>query len=263
MDPIKENIEGMERKSIGFKLDDEKEGTFVARIATLDVMDKDGDVTIPGAFQKGAAILISAYQHGSWMGNLPVGKAVINESGDEVLGVGEFNLKTEAGNEHYQAVKFSGELQEWSYGFKVLEVGSEKELDSWTDDHDGARPQRILKKLQVFEMSPVLLGAGVDTATLAIKSVTTYNDQAEMALATVEELVSRTKSLADLRAKEGRVLSEKNRGRMKSLLESISGVAADLKELLDATEPGPDDSEKNASAVLLVAKIKRELAEVI
>ncbi len=251
----------IERKAVSLTLDEAKEGSFIARIATLDVIDKDGDVTMARAFPDGKEILVSAYMHGSWMGSLPVGKAVIQEKEGEVLGVGEFNLKTESGKEHYEAVKFTAELQEWSYAFKVLEIGSDKEIEAWGKAHGDARPSRMLKKLDPFEMSPVLLGAGQDTATLAIKNdKTTYADQAEMALAAVTELVTRTESLADLRRKEGRVLSSANRERMKKLLGMLSSVASDLKELLDATEP---DDGKLAQAVLLLTKIKSELTEVI
>jgi len=253
------SMKEIERKAVSLQLDEAKEGSFVARIATLNVIDKDGDVTLSGAFPNGKEILISAYQHTSWMGSLPVGKAVIQEDGEDVLAKGEFNLKTEIGRDHYESVKFSGGLQEWSYGFKVLEVESDKNVDKWTTEHEGARPARIMKKLDPFEMSPVLLGAGMDTATLAIKS--TYTDQGEAVLAAVTELVIRTKSLADLRQKEGRVLSSANRERMKKLLGMLSGVASDLKELLDATEPV--DDEKLAQAVLLFTKIRRELTEVI
>lgn len=255
-------FERIERKSIQIELKDDVEGSFIARIATLNVIDKDGDVTLPKAFPKGKEVLVSAYMHGSWTGRLPVGKATIREEGEEVLADGQFNLKTETGKEHYEAVKFSGELQEWSYGFKILELGDEKAIEKWAGQHDDARPARILKKLAIFEMSPVLLGAGIDTATLAIKNdKATYADEAQTVLATVQGFIIRTQSLADLRRKEGRVLSSKNREHMKKLLEMLSNVASDLKELLDATEPV--DTEKLAQAVLLYTKIKRELTEVI
>ena len=243
----------IERKAVSLELDDAKEGSFVARIATLDVIDKDGDLTKPGAFKANSEVLISAYQHGSWMGSLPVGKAIIKEDGPDAIAIGEFNLKTDAGRDHYEAVKFTGGLQEWSYGFKVEESDEET--------RDGQKV-RILKKVTVFEISPVLLGAGIDTATLAIKAEkATYTDQSEAVLAAVTDLVTRTKSLADLRRKEGRVLSSKNRERMKGLLDMLSTVASDLKGLLDATEPV--DDEKLAQAVLLFSKIRRELTEVI
>jgi len=252
------SMKEIERKAIQVELKEDKEGSFTARIVTLDAIDKDGDVTISKAFPN-KKVLVSAYQHGSWQGALPVGKADFREEDSSILGLGELNLKTIAGREHYETLKFAPELIEWSYGFKVLQQGSDKEIDDWSKDHDGARPARILKKVDPFEISPVLLGAGVNTATLAIKS--TYTDQGEAVLAAVTELVTRTKSLADLRQKEGRVLSSANRERMKKLLTMLSGVASDLKELLDATEPV--DDEKLAQAVLLYTKIKRELTEVL
>jgi HK97 family phage prohead protease len=230
-----ERRKSMERKSVQLELKKDKEGSFAARIATLNVVDKDGDITLPGAFPEGKEVLVSAYQHSSWMGELPVGKAVIKEIDGEVVAEGQFNLDMQSGREHYEAVKFSGGLQEWSYGFEVLDY-----------DHDKKDGQevRLLKKVEPYEISPVLLGAGIDTATLTIKSETkeglTYTDQAEMALAAIAGLTDRTKLLADLRRKEGRVLSSTNRERMKKLLTSLSTVAEDLKELLDATEPEQD-----------------------
>ena len=51
--------------------------------------------------------------------------------------------------------------------------------------------------------------------------------------------MERAKALYELRAKEGRVLSTANRGRIKVCLESIQGLAADLEALLVMTEPAP------------------------
>lgn len=102
----------LQRKSFtGIELKKDKPGFFTARIATLKVVDKDGDLTLPGAFPEGKEILISAYQHGSWTGALPVGKGVIHELGDEVIVEGEFNLKSSTGKEHYETVKFAPDLR--------------------------------------------------------------------------------------------------------------------------------------------------------
>lgn len=357
----------MERKAIEIELKADKEGSFTARIATLNVVDGDGDITLPGAFPEGKEVLVSAYQHGSWMGALPVGKAIIKETDEQVLAEGEFNLKTQGGRDHYEAVKFSMQLQEWSYGFEILEAED--------GDYEGSKV-RYLKKVEPFEISPVLLGSGVDTGTLAIKSQkkgtisygaahpdgtpkapedtdwdaskeireaevddlkvmctwvdtehadtkqgyklphhkadgkhavvwkavaaamaallgarggvdiaagdkkgvyahlkkhyqefdkeppefnslelegTTYLNQAEATLDVVNSLIGRTKSLADLRRKEGRVLSSSNRQRIKHLLDALTSVASDLKELLDATEPSDD---KNLRLWLLGLKAK-------
>lgn len=325
----------MEKKSISIELKAEKEGSFIARIATLNVRDKDNDITRPGAFTEGKTVLVSAYMHGSWMGKLPVGKATIHEQGDEVIADGQFNLKTSEGRDTYEAVKFAPELQEWSYGFYPIETEDGK------DEEEGAR---ILKKLDEKEISPVLVGAGVNTAVLAIKSGEetkpyenehscrledpdkydrfarkncyqkhdgkcidfifgvkegksevqamrydkdiwteeaaqnhckdykgtfeaakksgmAYADQAEAALAAVNELSERTKSLADLRLKEGRVLSPANRDRMKKLFDLLSGVAGNLKELLDSTEP--KDEKVLDSLYLQYLEIQNKLREVI
>lgn len=242
----------MEHKSIQIKLNEEKEGTFTARIATLNVIDYDGDVTLPGAFPDGKQVLVSAYQHGSWMGELPVGKAVIREAKGEVLADGEFNLNTESGREHYQAVKFAGILQEWSYGFEIK--------DSDTGEFEG-QDVRFLKAVEPYEISPVLLGAGVGTATVAIKQEgagSTYLNQAEMALAAVTGLIVRTKSLADLRRTEGRALSTTNRERMQKLLTALTEVAVELKELLEVTEP---EDEKALLTFLIGVKEKLKYLE--
>lgn len=209
----------MERKSFtGIELKADKPGTFVARIATLNVIDKDGDVTVPGAFPAGKSILISAYQHGSWDGALPVGKGIIKERGNEVIVEGEFNLTTATGKEHYETVKFAPELQEWSYGFSVQEAETETE---W----EGNAVYRILKKVDVFEASPVLRGAGMGTGVLSIKKEgMTFAEQAEAVLAAVTELLERSKSLADLRRKEGRDLSQNTRDSLARLQGEIGSI---------------------------------------
>jgi len=246
---ITEVIMKTEHKSVNIELKGEKEGSFVARIATLNVKDKDDDVTLNGAFPEGKEVLISAYQHNSWGGALPVGKAVIQENGEEVIATGQFNLKTDMGKQHYETVKFTGGLQEWSYGFKVKE---------WeVGEHEGDEV-RFLKSVDPLEISPVLVGAGNNTATLGIKGdKTTYADHAEAVLAAVDELVSRTKSLADLRAKDGRTLSKSHRDRMKGVQKSLAEMAMEVKELVDQAEPFDYDS----TAALLLHKIEKNLED--
>lgn len=235
-----EGIMEMEQKTFSeIELKADKEGGFTARIATLNVVDKDGDVTLPGAFPIGKTILISAYQHSSWGDALPVGKGVIHEKGDDVLVEGQLNLKTDTGRDHYETLKFAPELSEWSYGFIVEEFEENTEFE-------GQQVSRILKKVDVFEASPVLRGAGVGTATLAIKANNqgmTFTAEAEAVLAAVDDLVTRAKSLADLRRKEGRTLSAANIARIRKLAERIKEIEADITELMLVADP-PDDDGK-------------------
>lgn len=151
-------------KSLLFSVKDAEKGTVEAVFSTFNVKDHDDDVTLPEAFEDGAKVAISAYGHRSWMGMPPVGKGVIRVEKDRAILEGQFNLKTEAGRETFETVKDMGELQEWSYGFDVLEAGTPSEEQR----QKGVR--RILKKLKVYEVSPVLRGAGIDTETLSVKS---------------------------------------------------------------------------------------------
>lgn len=72
-------------------------GQAEAVFSTFGVIDKDGDVTIKGAFTDGQAVVISAYGHGSWDGRLPVGKGVIRQTDTEAICDMEFFLNTTDG----------------------------------------------------------------------------------------------------------------------------------------------------------------------
>jgi len=141
-----------------FKEDGEP-GMVSAVFSTFNVIDHDHDVTLPGAFEENAPVRIAAWNHG-W-NQLPVGRGEIHETESEARMDGLFFLDTESGKEHYLTVKALGELQEWSYSFDILEHEYGK-----MDDQD----VRFLKKLKVHEVSPVMLGAGIDTRTLVIKA---------------------------------------------------------------------------------------------
>ncbi len=143
--------------AVEFK-EDGKGGEFRAVFSTLNVKDLDGDVTLPGAFTDGEAVRISYWGH-RWA-DPPVGIGVIHADEKEAWVDGKFFLDTEAGRETYQTVKNLGALQEWSYGFDISDFSFGK--------FEGEEV-RFLRKLKVHEVSPVLLGAGIDTRTTAIK----------------------------------------------------------------------------------------------
>lgn len=153
----------MNTKSLrGVKVDDADKGEVTAVFSTFNVVDKDGDVTLPGAFEDGAEVLISAYGHKSWEGALPVGKGTIRQTKTEGVFRGQFFMDTDAGRDHFEVVKALGGKQEWSYGFDIM--------DSEPGEKDGQRV-RYLKRLAVHEVSPVLIGAGVGTRTLSVKAL--------------------------------------------------------------------------------------------
>jgi HK97 family phage prohead protease len=145
---------------IGLKIENADEGTFSAVFAKFDVIDHDGDVTVPGAFTDGEEVRISAYNHQSWKGALPVGKGIIRQTDTEAIVEGKFFLDTAAGRDTFEVAKQMGDLQEWSYGYDTLEE------EPGTKD---GRAVNFLKRQKVHEVSPVILGAGIETRTLALK----------------------------------------------------------------------------------------------
>lgn len=164
----------MEHKALaGVEIKDAEKGIVEAVFSTFNVIDSDKDVTLPGAFEDGAPVRMSAYGHTSWHGELPVGRGVIRVGEKDAVLEGQFFLKAAHARETFEVVKEMGDLQEWSYGYDVLATG--ELTDEWKEQ--GA--ERVLSKLYVPEVSPVLRGAGVDTRTLSVKAEAeplTYND---------------------------------------------------------------------------------------
>jgi HK97 family phage prohead protease len=218
------------------------EGAFVATFARLNVIDRDGDVTVPGAFKSGQRVKIAQWGH-NW-GALPVGDGVIAADDEKAWVDGQFFLDTAAGRDTYTTVKRLADLQEWSYGFDIK--------DQSFGEFDG-QDVRFLRSLDVFEVSPVMVGAGIGTRTDAIKSRDglPYAEYIALVAADAERLLERTRERVDFRAKEGRTLSTANRNRLKGHRDTLMGIISDLDEILAATDPNRDDEK---AARLLAAR---------
>jgi len=87
---------------IEFKADGE-EGEFRAVFSRLNVIDHDGEVTLPGAFEDGQAVRVSYWGH-RWR-DLPVGRGVIHADEEKAWVDGRFFLDTEGGKETYLTVR--------------------------------------------------------------------------------------------------------------------------------------------------------------
>ena len=152
----------------GVEIKDADQGTVQAVFATFNTVDHDGDVTLPGAFEDGAKVRISAFGHASWgmsrgassVPMPPVGKGVIRTTETDAILDGQFFLKTQGGRDTFELVKEMDDLQEWSYGYDTL--------DSEPGVFQGQKVN-FLKRQLVHEVSPVMIGAGIDTRTLAVK----------------------------------------------------------------------------------------------
>lgn len=152
-------------KSIEFKTIDDEKGAVEAVFSVYNNLDSDGDVVIPGAIKSGfkdnQVPMVFAHK---W--DQPIGKGVIETHDDKAVFKGSFFMGTEAGKEAYNLAKEMGDLQEWSFGFRI----NDYEVAPFQKDGLDEVEARYLKDLEVFEVSPVLVGANRETYTLAIKS---------------------------------------------------------------------------------------------
>lgn len=215
-------------------------GTVRATFATLNVVDRDGDVTVPGAFTNGQKVRISAFNHGSWDGALPVGKGTIIEVGDEAVFEGQFFLSTSGGRDTFETVKLLDDLGEWSYSLHdvVAEQG----------EFEGKRV-RFLKSIRVHEVSPVLQGAGIGTRTLGVKSASRLSEHLASVVADVDELAERVADVVAKRAEKGKTIGEESSDLLALLAGDLDRASAAIKALVS---PDPQHDDHMAAALELL-----------
>ncbi|MBA5777466.1 HK97 family phage prohead protease [Stappia sp. F7233] len=222
------------------------EGRGLARIATLSAIDHDGDTYLPGAFSwKEGGIqwvpILPAHDRRA----MPLGKARVYEENNAALAEIHLNLGSDAGREWHSTLKFDLEngqaVQEWSYGFGVI--------DAQYESRDGERV-RVLKRLDVHEVSPVVRGAGIDTATLGLKSRGSFAVQIESVLAEIDDIVGRAGGLKALREADGRGLS-------KARIDQLANLKGKLEELIASGAPETDPAEQLAVKHLTASARRR------
>lgn len=242
-----------DRKSLApieFKLSEEGEVTVA--FSRFNVIDRDGDVTFPGAFSAGKAVPMSDYGHTSWSGAKPVGKGVISETGDLGIFTGAFFMETDQGRNAHATVKAMGDLQEWSYAYKILDGGP--------GTFDGKRV-RELRKLDPMEVSPVLLGAGIGTGTLAIKNgvpgpESPWSERLSWYVDGLTALLDHGKARADMRANEGRKLSRSDRARLEDLRDALMAHYEEVTGLLIVPED-PKSAARRAQEIMVLVEEAR------
>ena len=154
------------RLALQFKQDGE-EGEVTAQFSVFNAIDYDGDITIKGAFGS-QQVRIGPWNHA--YSGMSVGMGATRETREAALMEGKFFLDTSHGLDTYRTVKQLGDLQEWSYSYDVDEYTLRKPKSGEnTPRWDGM--VRELKKLTVIHVAPVEKGAGTDTGTRRIKSL--------------------------------------------------------------------------------------------
>ena len=234
------------------RIKNESTGEFEAILATLNVVDRDGDVILPSAVESGSVVAISAYGHaivGTMFGGggqLPAGKGRVFVEGDKLIVRGRLFLETELGRNVLAVLKEMGSSQQWSFGFETLD--SEPPSDEWKKR--GAL--RILTRIDVFEASPVIRGASIGSRTVSAKcdgcgarhgagACSCSTDTAAIVAKVKADMKARDKLLAPLPLSDAEV---------KKLNEGIAAVM--LKYGMRPTE-ARIDVERHHTALAVVA----------
>lgn len=236
----------------GVEIKDETKGTVEAVFSTFNVIDSDGDVTLPGAFEDGAPWKMSAYGHQSWMGALPVGKGTVRTTSTEAILAGQFFMDTLHGADTFRTVKGMGDLQEWSYSVHPLKRSY--------GEFEGQQV-RFLEQLGSGEVSPVLSGAGVGTRTLSAKTdgglLLHQIETALAAMGVVTDAITSAARVDALRAAKGKTLSRVNAESLARLGEHLKQAGEQFAALQLERAATEDDDLDDALAAELVRAVAR------
>ena len=262
----------IERKLFGcgqFKATEATEGIAEMIVSVFNNVDAGSDIVMPGFFAASIANRRTSdgrpKAKGVWSHDWtsPVAKTLDArelQPGDPLLpaqlsGLGglwvkaQFNLDTQRGREAFSDLQF-GSIDEFSIGYSTKRA-----------EYDHESGIRKLYEGEWYEWSPVLVGMNDATALLNTKQSEgqTLEAQGTTALAAVVAYTERLRSVADLRAKEGRAISTARRDQMSGIADQLETAAANLRAILKETEP-QKEPEKGVDATALFVEYQRTLA---
>jgi len=149
-----------------FEIKDADRGEVTAVVSVFNVVDRDGDVILPGAIKDGTVVKISAYGHDVVTeGKPPVGRGVLRVDDQRAVLHAKYFMSTERGRDAFATVKELGADNEWSIGWPNSTLKTAKMTDEWR----GMGAKRLVKSLDVLESSPVFLGSNQFTRTVGTK----------------------------------------------------------------------------------------------
>lgn len=149
---IKTSISMLEEKEDGEK------GIIEAYVSIFDNVDLGGDKIIRGAFTES---LMKKLPAGVWMHNWdePIAKTIVAREDEKGLYIkAQFVEGVQKADEAYKLLK-AGVIDEFSIGFRCLDWEYEPDSDV-----------RVIKKVKLYEWSPVLAGMNPDTVLVSVKS---------------------------------------------------------------------------------------------
>ena len=115
------DMDNLQHKTVNLLTTDEIEGKVEAVFSNFNEVDSDGDVVLAGSIksgfgEKGVAMV---WAH-DWKD--VVGRGEIIQDDQKAVFKGQFIMDTERGRDAFNTVKAMGELQQWSFGYEVLDA---------------------------------------------------------------------------------------------------------------------------------------------
>jgi HK97 family phage prohead protease len=220
-------------KNINLLTDEGDKGKVSAVFSVFNEIDSDGDVVLPQSIKSGYGENGVAMVWGHDWKDV-IGRGEILEEDGRAVFKGQFIMDTQRGRDAYETVKAMGDIQQWSFGYEVLD----SENGMFTKDGKEEVEVRYLKSLKVWEVSPVLVGANQNTHTLAVKEKNTeglkFTDEIERVRNTLNAVINRAQELTSIRLEKGKKLSEKSSQALIDLNYDLHNAYTDLNDLLDA-----------------------------
>lgn len=212
------------------------EGEFTAYASVFGNVDSYGDVVAPGAFaddlkaweESGNPIPL-LFGHVMSDPDYNIGHVVNAVEDDKgLLVTAQLDLENPKAMQTYRMLK-GRRVNQMSFAYDVLEGG-----DAQREKGDGEKESFYeLRKLKLYEVSVVTIGANQETEVLAVKTA-------------ADALLSGTKA--------GRAISAKNEAELRKAHEAIGNVLAAIGE--------GDDDQKQATATV-AAQIDRTNAQLV
>lgn len=255
-------------QTVDLKLDGPP-GSLIPLFSTFNVIDLDGDVVLPGAFDEGKVVPIGRWNHENDEPSIGAGTITTDGVAARLTPARLFvDEGMHAANEMYASLKgrqSSGIPSEWSYVYYPTEFSF--------GEQEG-RQVRFLKRIDVVTVDPVGRGASIGTTTEGIKRAPTgqgtYTEHAGVIVADARAFVERAKARIDFRQGNDRKPSKADMESLEDLRELISSIDGDLESLLaagvtdpkQADPPNEDWAPKIRTALAFASTRMRELQEI-
>ncbi len=229
-------------------------------IATLNVKDKDGDVTLPGFFGEQTVSIVTSHD---WQ-DLMLGKGTLKEEGERAVFRGKFNLDDPDAKKLHTKLLFDLDNPppkiEWSYNLR-LKKGAQISFTDHEEFGDGQwlGPVDGEAGVKVDEVSPVMVGAGEGTGTLAVKAkkgetISILESLAEMGDEEAKEMLALHEELSH-KDETQRFIDQ-----LEQALASLKKVGVRAEEIMEKRPLGVESKEQLAHISLEAKNLGERVA---